>query len=266
MINDEPLLCKNVPGRLWREHSPRAFLTSCTGCLRYPKNWQDTIGGWSPGQSQGYVRTARRRIEIMQSKVASRLRAGGSTFFGERELEEDLLERLRQRQFPRRNSAGARQKVCQSHEVHHRLTTRKRRTKKKRWKSEDMGESSEGGRSRERGRGAGGKRRRRTGTGWTELGGHWQRTSCTERQVRKNYPVESWSNWQAFSGRRFKRSRKESKKEVFLAEKRGVSKKLKNFLSSSARVKSESSPLVQNFLSSPAHPKFKSQPASPKNT
>ena len=33
----------------------------------------------------------------MQTKVATRLRAGGSAFFGERELGEDLL---RQRQFP----------------------------------------------------------------------------------------------------------------------------------------------------------------------
>ena len=36
----------------------------------------------------------------MQTKVATRLRTGGSAFFGERELEEELLECLRQRQFP----------------------------------------------------------------------------------------------------------------------------------------------------------------------
>ena len=75
-INGEKLLCTGVPGRLWREHSPRAFLTSCTGCLWYPKNWQDAIGGWSPGQSQARVRTTRRRLSIMQSKVANLLREG----------------------------------------------------------------------------------------------------------------------------------------------------------------------------------------------
>ena len=35
------LLCPEVPGHLWREHSLRAFLPSCTGCLKY----QDTVGG-----------------------------------------------------------------------------------------------------------------------------------------------------------------------------------------------------------------------------
>ena len=43
----------SVPGRLWREHSPRAFHTSCTTCLRYPNSWHDAIGGGSP-EPQGY--------------------------------------------------------------------------------------------------------------------------------------------------------------------------------------------------------------------
>ena len=101
VINKEPLLCNNVPGRLWKEHSPRAFLPSCTGCLRYPKSWQDAIGGWSLGQSQGYVRTTRRRIEQMQSKVAKMLRESEGAQFGETELEEELLEVLRRRNFPK---------------------------------------------------------------------------------------------------------------------------------------------------------------------
>ena len=98
-VNSEKLLCNHVSGRLWKEHSPRAFLPSCTGCLRFPKNWQDAIGGWTPGHSQGYVRTTRRRIEQMQTKVAKLIRQGGGAQFGETELEEDLLENLRQKNF-----------------------------------------------------------------------------------------------------------------------------------------------------------------------
>ena len=90
IINGEKLLCEGVAGRLWREHSPRAFLTSCTGCLEYPINWQDAIGGWSPGQSQAYVRTTRQRIGSMQSRVARMLRAGNGDALGEKELEEEL--------------------------------------------------------------------------------------------------------------------------------------------------------------------------------
>ena len=82
-LNGEKLLCEGVAGRLWREHSPRAFLTSCTGCLEYPSNWQDAIGGWSPGQSQA-----------MQRRVPRILRAGRGNSLGERELEEDLENHL----------------------------------------------------------------------------------------------------------------------------------------------------------------------------
>ena len=94
VLNGEKLLCPDVPGRLWREHSPRAFLTSCTGCLRYPKNWQDALGGWSPGQSQAYVRTTRRRISIMQTKVAKLFREGQGEALGEKDLEEDLYAHM----------------------------------------------------------------------------------------------------------------------------------------------------------------------------
>ena len=90
----ENLLCEGVAGRLWREHSPRAFLTSCTGCLNYPTNWQDAIGGWSPGQSQAYVRTTRQRIGKMQRRVARMLRAGDGDALGDKELEEDLGDHL----------------------------------------------------------------------------------------------------------------------------------------------------------------------------
>ena len=75
-LNKEKLLCTGVPGRLWRVHCPSSFLASCTGCLRYPK-WQDAIGGWSPGQSEAYARTSRRRIGITQAsrgQVASQAR------------------------------------------------------------------------------------------------------------------------------------------------------------------------------------------------
>ena len=94
--NNTDLLCPKVPGLLWKEHSPRAFLPSCTGCLKYPKNWQDALGGWSPGQSQGYVRTARQRIAIMQSHVAQLLRQGKGEILGETDLENDIAARLLQ--------------------------------------------------------------------------------------------------------------------------------------------------------------------------
>ena len=93
-LNGEKLLCEGVAGRLWREHSPRAFLTSCTGCLEYQSNWQDAIGGWSTGQSQAYVRTTRYRIGAMQKRVARMLRAGRGNSLGERKLEEDLGNHL----------------------------------------------------------------------------------------------------------------------------------------------------------------------------
>ena len=52
VLEAERTLNPGVPGQLRSGHSPRAFLTSCTGCLQHPKNWQDAVGGWSPGQSQ----------------------------------------------------------------------------------------------------------------------------------------------------------------------------------------------------------------------
>ena len=107
-VNGEKLLCTGVPGRLWREHSPRSFLPSCTGCLRYPKNWQDAIGGWSPGQSQAHVRTTRRRLSIMQAKVSKSLREGRGFELGEEDLEEDLMAHLTKARLQRRTGEGTR--------------------------------------------------------------------------------------------------------------------------------------------------------------
>ena len=45
------------------------------------------------------MKTTGRRIEQMQSKVARKLREGGGSHFDETELEEELLEGLRQRNF-----------------------------------------------------------------------------------------------------------------------------------------------------------------------
>ena len=42
-----------APGRLRREHSPRACLTSCTGCPRYGEKWQDAIEGLVSGPVAG---------------------------------------------------------------------------------------------------------------------------------------------------------------------------------------------------------------------
>ena len=90
-INGEKLMWMGVPGRLWREHSPRAFLPSCTGCLRYTQNWQDANGGWSPGQSQACVRTTRKRLSTMQSKVSKMFRDGRGIELGDMDLEKDLM-------------------------------------------------------------------------------------------------------------------------------------------------------------------------------
>ena len=63
------------------------------------------IGRRSPGQSQGHVRTTRLRNEQMQSKVARLIRKSGGAQFEETELEEDLLENLRQRSFSEARSS-----------------------------------------------------------------------------------------------------------------------------------------------------------------
>ena len=41
---------------------------------RWKERSSDAVGGWSPGQSQGHVRTARKRISVMQCHVAKLLR------------------------------------------------------------------------------------------------------------------------------------------------------------------------------------------------
>ena len=46
-----------------------------TWCPRFPKTGK-TLGGWTRGQSQAYVRTGSRRISVMQEKVAEHLRRG----------------------------------------------------------------------------------------------------------------------------------------------------------------------------------------------
>ena len=67
------------------------------GLPQMPKELeQDAVGGWSPGQLQGYVRTARKRISIMQSHVAELLRQGKGELLGEMDLEKDISERLLQ--------------------------------------------------------------------------------------------------------------------------------------------------------------------------
>ena len=135
-VNGEKLLCQGVPGRLWREHSPRAFLPSCTGGLRYPKNWQDAIGGWSPGQSQAYVRTKRKRLSIMQSTVAKLLRDGRGDKLGERDLEEDLLAHLTRPGF---SADLVREKASKCREPGSSLQKPRTNGMKKRWQIKKRG-------------------------------------------------------------------------------------------------------------------------------
>ena len=95
--NNTKFLCPKVQGHLWREHRLRAFLPSCTCCLKKKtKNWQDEVGGWSRGQSQGYVRTGRKRISVMQCHVAMLLRQDKRELLRETDLEKDISERLLQ--------------------------------------------------------------------------------------------------------------------------------------------------------------------------
>ena len=135
-VNGEKLLCQGVPGRLWREHSPRSFLPTCTGCLRYPKNWQDAIGGWSPGQAQAYVRTTRRRLSIMQSTVAKLLRDGRKDELGERDLEEGLMAHLTPR-LQRRSGSGTGLQAVESQGVH--CKSQVPSVMKKSWHSKEKG-------------------------------------------------------------------------------------------------------------------------------
>ena len=52
-VDGTKLLCPHVPGHLWRQHSPRAFLPTCTGCPQFMKIWQDAIGRWLKNRLKG---------------------------------------------------------------------------------------------------------------------------------------------------------------------------------------------------------------------
>ena len=251
---------QNVPGRLRREHSTRAFLTSCTGCLKYPKNWQDSIGGWSPGQSQGYVRTARRRIEVMQTKVATRLRAGGSAFFGERELEEDFMECLRQRQFPEELVQEQGKRLVKATRFITEENKKAADTEKGNGNISEGSEGSEVENEEEELEVSGEEGRTHVGQsgGW-----HLQRTSCTGRPARKKPKLiqVELARCQRKTLKRSLRSRKMGHFKGGNGDSRNVQQKTTLITSSSKVAKQPAGPKIPPLASSI---EVQKQPASPK--
>ena len=61
------------------------------GLPQIPKELAGCHRGWSPGRSQGNVRTARRRISVMQSHVAKLLRQGKREQLGETDSEKAIV-------------------------------------------------------------------------------------------------------------------------------------------------------------------------------
>ena len=116
--NNSELLCPKVPGRLWKEHSRRAFLPSCTGCLKYPKNWQDAVGGWSPGQSQGRPHSQKAHLNYAESRgrtpPARQRRYVGRNGFKQRHLRTSAAIGIRRRHRPRTRETSVKSVRVQS--------------------------------------------------------------------------------------------------------------------------------------------------------
>ena len=84
----EVLLTPGVE-QFWSEHSERATLPSWVGCVEsFPADWIDSLGRWSGGCSEGYVRTAKLRVRKMQHAVVERYRSSAEpgVDFGEDDI------------------------------------------------------------------------------------------------------------------------------------------------------------------------------------
>ena len=67
-------------------------MASAAGVVGVPDAWTDTLGPWSPTPGQGYIQSARKRIELMQQMVAQaiRTRNDDADFLDEAEASEKV--------------------------------------------------------------------------------------------------------------------------------------------------------------------------------
>jgi hypothetical protein len=101
---EQQLLLPEAVG-FWTEHSERACMPTWADSLaRFPKDWIDMLGRWSPGASAGYVRTFRLRVATMQAMVASTIRCCANIskidFSDEESLLEELIAWCRKKRLP----------------------------------------------------------------------------------------------------------------------------------------------------------------------
>ena len=76
---DEELLSCGLTAAFWTEHSPRSTLPSWVACLgKFPIDWCDLLGRWGSSRGEGYVRTHRARVHLMQEAVSENFRSCAS--------------------------------------------------------------------------------------------------------------------------------------------------------------------------------------------
>ena len=76
------LFAQGVSGRFLKEHSCRCWVPSAAACFKVPETWLDMLGAWKAKASAVYIRTAKRRITLIQQSVSEILRRPqGSDFF-----------------------------------------------------------------------------------------------------------------------------------------------------------------------------------------
>jgi len=96
---DAPLFSQSALD-FWTEHSARSSLPSWIACLAvFPSEWPDLLGRWGASRAEGYVRTHKKRVTLMQDAFATKFREAVDPHlvFGEDDLFADLGSFLRVR-------------------------------------------------------------------------------------------------------------------------------------------------------------------------
>ena len=89
----EKLFATTEAVSFWTEHSPRPSMASWVSCLaQFPQGWVDLLGRWGASGGEGYVRTHRTRVHLMQEAVAKSFREDKDPYkiFGESHLLDSL--------------------------------------------------------------------------------------------------------------------------------------------------------------------------------
>ena len=82
----------------WTEHSARASMASWVSCLaEFPADWCDLLGRWGASRGEGYVRTHRSRVHMMQEAVAKHFQMDrdAAATFGEDELLDKITAHMK---------------------------------------------------------------------------------------------------------------------------------------------------------------------------